>query len=532
MGLRQGDLRPSAPWQRRIWVRGQAWLRHERTLLCGHRHPRSPAPRGVRRICRRQHPEDDWFHPHPPRRRPVDGPPRPRRDRRRLGAIPRGLQSQFREGPERHGDEPIREGHRGEARSFRDVRPRRYFFGRWLVPRPGRHPPRRGPSPRLRRSVPVPVGPALRTRLVGCHRAGICCAGPSLLRMRPLDPADGQPILVAVAAQAHSKGTTKPASSLLILSSKSGSMTPEVEAKLRKAFASSLIVEFDPKMDLEKLVAPRALIVVAGGDGTIGWVVRRLVDTKHPLGILSLGTFNNFAKSLHLPTTVDAAIRVIKSGKPHPITLGKLNGKIFLEAAAIGLFGETIAAGESAKDRAFGAFAEDMKHIAEARPFTYELSGDIRGSGSCMSLVFTNTTSIGSQMPVSDKTPIDTYLVVQNDVLPFDFPIALFIQQLNWGPIAYPMELINASAGIWQVLIGAVAIIALFIFERRAGWLMLIGSISSLLDNIIKLIISRQRPPADLVHNLSPTTGFSFPSGHAVFFTWMSFMIAVSIAPL
>ncbi len=126
---------------------------------------------------------------------------------------------------------------------------------------------------------------------------------------------------------------------------------------------------------------------------------------------------------------------------------------------------------------------------------------------------------------------IDTYLVVQNDALPFDFPIAVFIQQLNWGPVVYPMELINASAGIWQVLIGAVAIIALFIFERRAGWLMLIGSISSLLDNIIKLIISRQRPPADLVHILSPTTGFSFPSGHAVFFTWMSFMIAVSIAP-
>jgi len=126
---------------------------------------------------------------------------------------------------------------------------------------------------------------------------------------------------------------------------------------------------------------------------------------------------------------------------------------------------------------------------------------------------------------------IDTFLVVQNDVLPFDYPIALFIQQLNWGPIVYPMELINASAGIWQVLIGAVAIVALFIFERRAGWLMLIGSISSLLDNVIKLIISRQRPPADLVHILSPTTGFSFPSGHAVFFTWMAFMIAVSLAP-
>jgi membrane-associated phospholipid phosphatase len=126
---------------------------------------------------------------------------------------------------------------------------------------------------------------------------------------------------------------------------------------------------------------------------------------------------------------------------------------------------------------------------------------------------------------------IDTYLVVANEVLPTDVPIARFIQNFNWGPIVYPMELINASAGIWQVLLGLLAVVALFIIERRAGWLMLIGSISSLLDNIIKLVITRQRPPADLVHILSPTTGFSYPSGHAVFFTWMAFMIAVSLAP-
>jgi len=198
--------------------------------------------------------------------------------------------------------------------------------------------------------------------------------------------------------------------SLLILNPKAGSMTPEIEAKLRKAFASSLTVEFDPRMDIKKLVGPTALVIVAGGDGTIGWVVRRLAETKHPLGIISMGTFNNFAKSLHLPTTVDAAIGVIKTGKPRPITLGRLNGRIFLEAAAIGLFGETIAAGESAKDQAFGQIAEDLKHFAEAKPFTYELTGDIRGSGTAMSLVFTNTTSIGSQMPVSDSTPEDPYL--------------------------------------------------------------------------------------------------------------------------
>jgi undecaprenyl-diphosphatase len=127
---------------------------------------------------------------------------------------------------------------------------------------------------------------------------------------------------------------------------------------------------------------------------------------------------------------------------------------------------------------------------------------------------------------------IDTYLVVNNSLLlPFDVPIATFVQSIDWGPLVYPMQLLNASAGIWQVLLGVVAVVVLFMVERRAGWLMAIGSISSLLDNLIKLAISRQRPPADLVHILNPTNGFSFPSGHAVFFTWMSFMLAFSLAP-
>jgi undecaprenyl-diphosphatase len=126
---------------------------------------------------------------------------------------------------------------------------------------------------------------------------------------------------------------------------------------------------------------------------------------------------------------------------------------------------------------------------------------------------------------------IDTILVETKSLLWIDVPIATFIQSVNWGPLVYPMQLLNASAGIWQVLLGALAVVVLFVVERRAGWLMLIGSISSGLDNILKIVISRQRPPADLVHILNPTTGYSFPSGHAVFFTWLSFMLAFSLAP-
>jgi undecaprenyl-diphosphatase len=126
---------------------------------------------------------------------------------------------------------------------------------------------------------------------------------------------------------------------------------------------------------------------------------------------------------------------------------------------------------------------------------------------------------------------IDTFLVVTNSLRSIDVPLTTFIQSINWGPVDLVLKPINDTAGIWQVLLGVIAIVALFVLERRAGWLMAIGSISSLLDNVIKLAISRQRPPADLVHILNPTTGYSFPSGHAVFFTWMSFMLAFSLAP-
>lgn len=187
-------------------------------------------------------------------------------------------------------------------------------------------------------------------------------------------------------------------------------MTPEIEERLRTEFADHLILEFDPNKDLEKLISPRATVVVAGGDGTVELIVRKLADSRHPIGILSLGTFNNFALALGLPTELNKAIEVAKNGQPRAITLGRVNGHIFLEACAIGLFGETIALGDSAKDMEFGKLGLRLKDVFGAKPFQYELTGDIEGSGTAMSLVFSNTPTTGSKLPVSDATPTEPYL--------------------------------------------------------------------------------------------------------------------------
>jgi len=197
---------------------------------------------------------------------------------------------------------------------------------------------------------------------------------------------------------------------VLVISRNAGSMNDEVEAKLRKAFADHTIVDFDPKEDVSKLVSARGRIIVAGGDGTVEFFVRKFADTKHPLGIISLGTYNNLARALGLPSDVDESIKVARNGHSRAITLGRVNGRVFIEACAVGLFGQTIALGDSAKGMEFGKLAPKVKDVISAKRFHYELKGDIKGSGTAMSLVFSNTASIGSQLQISDRSPIEPNL--------------------------------------------------------------------------------------------------------------------------
>jgi undecaprenyl-diphosphatase len=126
----------------------------------------------------------------------------------------------------------------------------------------------------------------------------------------------------------------------------------------------------------------------------------------------------------------------------------------------------------------------------------------------------------------------DAFLVINGTLTrSFDAPIAAWVQSFDWGPIAPLMKLTNASGGLGQVVLGVVAVVALFIWERRAGLLMALGSFGSVLDHVLKISVARHRPTADLLRILDPATGYSFPSGHAVFFTWFAFMLAVAVSP-
>lgn len=79
------------------------------------------------------------------------------------------------------------------------------------------------------------------------------------------------------------------------------------------------------------------LVVVGGGDGTVSEAVDFLAGQDRVLGLLPLGTSNNFARTLGIPLGLDAAVDVIASGKVADVDLGRVDGDYFANVASVGL---------------------------------------------------------------------------------------------------------------------------------------------------------------------------------------------------
>ncbi len=79
------------------------------------------------------------------------------------------------------------------------------------------------------------------------------------------------------------------------------------------------------------------LVIIGGGDGTLNAAADALVEARLPLGILPLGTANDLARTLEIPTSLIEASRVIAAGQTRHIDLGCINGKHFFNVASVGL---------------------------------------------------------------------------------------------------------------------------------------------------------------------------------------------------
>ena len=79
------------------------------------------------------------------------------------------------------------------------------------------------------------------------------------------------------------------------------------------------------------------LLVVGGGDGTVSYAAGRVAGSNVVLGVLPLGTANDFARTLEIPNNLAEACAAVTDGKVVDIDLGRANGEPFLNVASVGL---------------------------------------------------------------------------------------------------------------------------------------------------------------------------------------------------
>ena len=122
---------------------------------------------------------------------------------------------------------------------------------------------------------------------------------------------------------------------------------PEAEAALKSAgveFDLSVSEHPDHLVDLaaESVERGFSTIVIAGGDGSIGEAINGIArhwngEDNFPatIGIIPLGTANDFAFALGLPSDLNEAARVIANGKTKSVDLCKCNERFFINNSGI-----------------------------------------------------------------------------------------------------------------------------------------------------------------------------------------------------
>jgi diacylglycerol kinase family enzyme len=120
-----------------------------------------------------------------------------------------------------------------------------------------------------------------------------------------------------------------------------------VDADLRMVQSDCIVAEF------EKACADKSLdaIVAGGGDGTISCAAGQLADTGRPFGVLPLGTLNHLARDAGIPTDLDEAVATIAAGHTRKIDVAEVNGRIFVNNSAIGLYPHMVRQREELQER-------------------------------------------------------------------------------------------------------------------------------------------------------------------------------------
>nr|WP_275444736.1 diacylglycerol kinase [Paenibacillus sp. ACRRX] len=157
------------------------------------------------------------------------------------------------------------------------------------------------------------------------------------------------------------------------------------------------------------------LIIAAGGDGTINEVINGMAIKEHrpPLGIIPLGTTNDFARALGIPRNWEDACDLIIRQETRAVDVGRANDTHFINIAGGGSLTELTYEVPSRLKTMIGQLAYYMKGlekmIFQLRPTELKLKIDGHGEfhDEFMLFLITNTNSVGGFEKLAPGASID-----------------------------------------------------------------------------------------------------------------------------
>jgi diacylglycerol kinase (ATP) len=165
-----------------------------------------------------------------------------------------------------------------------------------------------------------------------------------------------------------------------------------------------------------KAAADGADVVAAvGGDGTLNEVINGLDGYDTPLGVVPLGTANDFARQAGIPADADHAMDVILLRKPVRIDTASLNGRRFLNVSTGGIGAEATAETPSQVKQAIGQLAYAISGLRKLAAFEPN-HGVFRGGGyvlECDFLMF----AVGSAMSTGGGTLVTPHASTTDGLL-------------------------------------------------------------------------------------------------------------------
>lgn len=170
------------------------------------------------------------------------------------------------------------------------------------------------------------------------------------------------------------------------------------------------------------------VVAAAGGDGTIVEVVSGIAGTTSALGVLPLGTGNDFARALGVGTNVELAVSRLVSASAVPTDVGRMNGKPFINSVACGFdaeVGRRMNAGYGRRLGSLAFIAAALDTMRSYRPTEMCITVDDETiQVKAMLCAVANAPSYGGGMKIAPSASIDDGLldvIIVGEFGPWEF---------------------------------------------------------------------------------------------------------------